>query len=78
MDVLLTSTSKFPLEIKAMEIVRFEERWEFPQCFAAIDGNHIPIIPPHDSPTDYYNRKGFHSIVLQGLVDHQHRFLKYG
>ena len=42
----------------------------------AIDGSHIPIIPPHDSPTDYYNRKGFHSIVLQELVDHPYRFFK--
>lgn len=40
-----------------------------------VDGSHIPIIPPHDSPMDYYNRKGFHSIVLQALVDHENRFM---
>ena len=43
--------------------------------FGAIDGSHIPIITPTHSPTDYYNRKGFHSIVLQVLVDHLYRFL---
>ena len=66
---------KIPTGPQAMGIVRgFEERWDFPQCFGAIDGSHIPIIAPTHSPTDYYNRKGFHSIVLQALVDHQYRF----
>ena len=59
-----------------MDVVRgFEEKWGFPQCFGAVDGSHIPIIPLCDSPTDYYNRKGFHSIVLQALVDHENRFM---
>ena len=43
--------------------------------FGAIDGSHIPIITSTHSPTDYYNRIGFHSIVLQALVDHLYRFL---
>ena len=42
MDVLLTKYIKLPTGNQAMEIVR---------GFAAIDGSHIPIIPPHDSPT---------------------------
>ena len=43
--------------------------------FGAVDGSHIPIIPPHDCPTDYFNRNGFYSIVLQALVDHENRFM---
>ena len=75
-DVLLRKYIKIPTGNQAMEIVRgFESTWNFPQCLGAVDGSHIPIIAPCDSPTDYYNRKGFHSIVLQGLVDHQYRFL---
>ena len=59
-----------------MDVVRgFEEKWGFPQCFGAVDGSHIPIIPPHDCPTDYFIRKGFHSIVLQALVDHENHFM---
>ena len=75
-DTLLQRYVKIPVGTDAMDIVRgFEEKWGFPQCFGAVDGSHIPILPPHDSPTDYYNRKGFHSIVAQALVDHQYRFL---
>ena len=36
-----------------------------------MDGTHIPIIRPQDNPTDYYNRKGFHSVLMQAVVDHQ-------
>ena len=54
-DTLLAKYIKEPTGVEAMKIVQgFEERWGFPQCFGAIDGSHIPILPPHDSPTDYY------------------------
>ena len=76
MDVLLKRYITIPTGPQAMDIVRgFEQQWGFPQCFRAIDGSHIPIIAPKDSHMDYYNRKGFYSIVLQALVDHQYRFL---
>uniref|UniRef100_A0A3B1IRQ6 Putative nuclease HARBI1 n=1 Tax=Astyanax mexicanus TaxID=7994 RepID=A0A3B1IRQ6_ASTMX len=51
----------------------FRDRWGFPQCAGAIDGTHGILAPP-DSPTDYYNRKGFHSVILQGVVDHRLQF----
>ncbi|XP_063284820.1 uncharacterized protein LOC134612308 [Pelobates fuscus] len=47
----------------------FENRWGLPQCVGAIDGSHIPIIAPQEYHTDYFNRKGWHSIILQGVVD---------
>ena len=56
----------------------FESKWDFPQCVGAIDGSHIPIIAPKDNPLDYYNRKGYHSVVLQALVDHNYNRTKAG
>ena len=38
------------------------------QCI--IDGTHIPIISPQECLADYYNRKDWHSILLQGAIDH--------
>ena len=53
----------------------FKDDLGFPQCVGAVDGSHIPIISPQECPADYYNRKGWHSIILQGTVDHQGRFI---
>ena len=47
----------------------------FPQIVVAVDDCHVPIIGPEQSPEDYINRKGFHSLILQGLVDSDYRFL---
>jgi hypothetical protein len=35
----------------------------------AIDGTHIPIDAPADCPERYVNRKGWHSVVMQLVVD---------
>ncbi|XP_062406915.1 putative nuclease HARBI1 [Sardina pilchardus] len=42
----------------------------YPMCAGAIDGTHIPILTPRHDPASYYNRKGWHSVVLQAVVDH--------
>ena len=34
-----------------------------------------PIISPADNATDYFNRKKFHFIVLQAMVDHEYCFM---
>lgn len=43
-------------------------------CAGAIDGTHIAIIAPKEDHTDYVNRKGYHSIVIQSVVDCNYRF----
>ncbi|XP_018407209.1 PREDICTED: putative nuclease HARBI1 [Cyphomyrmex costatus] len=40
-----------------------------------IDGMHIEIPAPRDDPMSYYNRKGFHSIILQGICDAKCQFI---
>lgn len=52
----------------------FQEKSGFPMCAGALDGTHIPILAPSSFHTDYYNRKGWYSVILQGLVDHQYMF----
>ncbi|CAB4411933.1 unnamed protein product [Rhizophagus irregularis] len=53
----------------------FKSTGRIPNVIGAIDGNHIPIKAPHLFPVDYFNRKGFYSIVLQAVVDHKKSFL---
>lgn len=60
-------------EVKSI-ITGFKEKSGFPMCAGALDGTHIPIIAPSSFHTDYYNRKGWYSVLLQGLVDHQYMF----
>jgi len=53
----------------------FERIGKIPNVIGAIDGSHIPIKAPHLFPVDYFNRKGFYSIVLQAVVDYKKKFL---
>ncbi|XP_032686452.1 protein ALP1-like [Odontomachus brunneus] len=52
----------------------FEKKTHIPQLIGAIDGTHVPILPPSDGYRDYINRKGWPSIILQAVVDHNYRF----
>ena len=46
----------------------FEDLHDIPYVVGVVDGSHIPIVAPRLHAPDYYNRKGFHSILLQGVV----------
>ena len=50
-------------------------RWQFPNCYAAADGKHVGIICPPHSGSEFYNYKGFYSIVLLAIVDYDYKFL---
>ncbi|KAM7313294.1 protein ALP1-like [Ixodes scapularis] len=45
------------------------------KTIGAIDGCHVEILRPTESPNSYYNRSKFHSIVLQGICDDQNQFI---
>lgn len=49
--------------------------WNFPNCIGSIDGKHIRVICPSHSGSMFYNYKQFFSIVLQGLVDANYKFI---
>lgn len=47
----------------------FQDRC-YPQCAGVIGGTHIPIAPPRDHPDHFINQRGWHSFILQAVVDH--------
>jgi hypothetical protein len=51
----------------------FHTRWNFPLCCAALDGKHVLINAP-DERSEYYNYKGFSSIVLMTAADYKYCF----
>ena len=60
------------------KMVDMEEFWQFPCCWAAVDGCHIPIkCPPGglESCKEFHNFKNFYSLVLMALVDAKYRFI---
>jgi hypothetical protein len=66
---------RFPSTVEEMEAsaVDFRRRWNFPGIIGAVDGCHIPIRAPSHDGGDYYNYKGWHSIILLAVVDSQYR-----
>ena len=53
---------------------KFKEISGFPWAVGAIDGCHSRIKTRLKDAEDYINRKGYHSIVLRRLVDHNYMF----
>ena len=75
-DVLLKTYIQFPEGDELSEVVEgFQNKWGMVQCAGSIDGCHIPVTPPALHHTDYYNRKGWYSMLVQAVVDHKYLFI---
>ena len=75
-SILLPKHIRFPSSDGLREVVDcFKHKFGFPQCAGVVDGTHVPIVSPAEYPADYYNRKGFHSILMQGTVNHLGQFI---
>ncbi|XP_067652410.1 uncharacterized protein [Haliotis asinina] len=66
---------KFPEGEELKRVISgFQKKWNFPNCGGAIDATHIPIVAPQQFHSDYVNRKGFYSIIMQAVCDDKYRF----
>ena len=54
---------------------QFEERWQLLNCVGTGDGKHIRIKCPRNSGSQYFNYKGYFSIVLMSFVGPKYEFL---
>lgn len=66
---------KFPEGDDLLNVVQgLKTKLNMIQCAEGIDGSHILVSPPAMNHTDYYNRKGWYSIFVQTVVDHNYLF----
>lgn len=66
---------KFPTEDeKALISEGYERKWQYYDCFGALDGVHIPILAPQENAAEYYCYKSFHSINVLALSDDKYWF----
>ena len=64
---LVRKTIRWPNHHERIEISwTIEQTKRFPNVIGMIDGTHIPVQKPRDGGLHFYNRKDFHSIILQG------------
>lgn len=70
LEILTPEHITLPNEEEAQLIsAEFEGKSNVPQLLLVVDGSHIPISPPLVGHRDFFNRKGWASLVLQGMVD---------
>ena len=76
--ILRKLRSKYLTIAKGDELRRiidsYREKWGFPMCAGTMDGTHSSIATPLGNHAAYVNRKSFHSIVMEALVDDRYLF----
>ena len=58
---------RFPTPAEARRNMQiWQQQCSIPGIFGAIDGTHIAITQPCENGQDYFNRKSFYSVNVQG------------
>ena len=68
---------QLPNTAEEREIIEHETRrlWQFPNCIGAANGKHVTILQLSNSGSEFYNYKGFFSIVFLAIVDYNYKFI---
>ena len=53
----------------------FSSVWQLPNCIGALDGKHVKIRAPANSGSEFYNYKGYFSIILLAVYDAKYRLI---
>ena len=54
---------------------KFLQKWNFSRTCGALSGKHIAYKCPPKSDSQYFNYKGFYSVVLMALVEADYKFI---
>ena len=77
-NALIAKQSKFitwPKDAEVAEVKNsFYRRGGFPCVISCVDGSHIRIQAPNEHENAYVNRKGFHSINVQEVCNHEGQY----
>ena len=67
---------RWPIGERLNEVTNgFKDLNGLPDCIGAIDGSHFRINKPPKHQEDYVNRKSYHSINMQAVVDNKSCFI---
>ena len=70
---LLDKFVKFPADDDLQHVIDgFDHPYGFLYCARAVDGTHIPVLAMESAHGNYLNSKGWYSIVLQAVCDHNY------
>ena len=53
----------------------FEQRWQYPMAIGCIDGSHFPVQVPKSQALDYYNYKGWLSVLVLAICDANYKVI---
>ena len=74
-DTLLTQNIQFPrMNFLCKSWLDSSQTGTLYSVLGAIDPCQIQVKPPELNHTDYYNRKGWYSAIVQGVVGHDYLF----